>query len=201
MYVGNNPVNYVDPTGHSKVAKDSGNEQAGGLSEKNWTEYENCQYWGQVGPNGEWQLPLGCELYFDELAAENGAGSNDGWLMLLGFMIDMSMDVDPSGDGGDNLMDNAAHSAMNRLNLQKALAVEAQMAEVGTIMAGPGGRTAFRNAPRVAQQYGGSPDDWVKKTSSSYTAADGTTFETHWVENIHTGQRVEFKVKFLDPNE
>ena len=54
----------------------------------------------------------------------------------------------------------------------------------------------FRDAGRVAQEYGGNPADWVKKTSSSYTARDGVQFETHWVENIKTGQRVEFKTKF-----
>lgn len=70
------------------------------------------------------------------------------------------------------------------------------MSEVGEIMAGTGGRVAFRDAQRVAQQYGGNAADWVKKTSSSYTARDGVKFETHWVENIKTGQRVEFKTKF-----
>jgi hypothetical protein len=62
-------------------------------------------------------------------------------------------------------------------------------------MAGPGGRTIFRDAGRVAQQYGGSPSDWVKKTSSTFIAKDGTKIETHWVENIKTGQRVEYKTK------
>jgi hypothetical protein len=62
-------------------------------------------------------------------------------------------------------------------------------------MAGAGGRVAFRDAGRVASEYGGNPADWVKKTSTSFSAKDGATFETHWVENIKTGQRVEFKTK------
>ena len=70
------------------------------------------------------------------------------------------------------------------------------MGEVGGIMAGPGGRVAFRDAQRIAQQYGGNAADWVKKSSSSFLSRDGTRFETHWVENIRTGQRVEFKTKF-----
>lgn len=84
----------------------------------------------------------------------------------------------------------------NGLRLNKSLASEAQLSETGEIMAGTGGRVPFRDAGRVAQQYGGSPADWVKKTSSSYGARDGVQFETHWVENIKTGQRVEFKTKF-----
>jgi hypothetical protein len=90
--------------------------------------------------------------------------------------------------GADNVADG--------LRLNKSLASQSQLGEAGTIMAGPGGRVPFRDAPRVAQQYGGSPSDWVKKSSSSYTARDGAKFETHWVENIQTGQRVEFKTKF-----
>jgi hypothetical protein len=77
----------------------------------------------------------------------------------------------------------------------KAAASQAQMAEQGTIMAGAG-RTVFRGASRVAAEYGGNASDWVKKTSSSFTAPNGTKFEVHWVENIVTGQRVEFKTKF-----
>jgi filamentous hemagglutinin len=70
------------------------------------------------------------------------------------------------------------------------------MGEAGMIMAGQGGRVAFRDAARIAKEYGGNAVDWVKKTSSSFTAKDGIQFETHWVENLQTGQRVEFKTKF-----
>lgn len=87
--------------------------------------------------------------------------------------------------GADNVADG--------LRLNKSLASQSQLGEAGTIIAGTGSRVPFRDASRVAQQYGGSQGGWVKKTSSAYTARDGTNFETHWLENIHTGQRVEFK--------
>jgi len=87
-----------------------------------------------------------------------------------------------------------AESAVNGLKLNKSLASQSQMGEAGTTMAGA--RVPFRDAPRVAREHGGKAADWTKKTSSSHTARDGTTFETHWVENIRTGQRVEFKTKF-----
>ena len=54
----------------------------------------------------------------------------------------------------------------------------------------------FRDALRVAGDHGGDAADWVKKSSSSYAARDGVRFETHWVENVKSGQRVEFKTKF-----
>lgn len=81
------------------------------------------------------------------------------------------------------------------MKLQKQLASEAQMAEAGRVIAGIGSDVAFRDAARVAQQYGGAAADWVKKSSTSFRAADGTRFETHWVENVTTGQKVEFKTK------
>jgi RHS repeat-associated protein len=88
-----------------------------------------------------------------------------------------------------------AESAVNGLKLNKALASQAQMGEVGTTMAGAGARVPYRDAARVAKEHGGNAADWVKKSSSSHTARDGATFETHWVENGQTGQRVEFKTK------
>ena len=88
---------------------------------------------------------------------------------------------------------SGANSALNNLKLSKQLASEAQMSEQGTTIAGGNSGTVFRDAERVVKEYGGSPSDWVKKSSTSYTAKDGTKFETHWVENIRTGQRVEIK--------
>jgi hypothetical protein len=88
-----------------------------------------------------------------------------------------------------------AGSVANGLNLHKSLASQSQMGEPGTRLAGTGGRVPFRDGKRVASEFGGNATDWIKQTSSSYTARDGVTFETHWVENIKTGQRIEFKTK------
>jgi len=105
--------------------------------------------------------------------------------------------VSAGPDGGDAARTaGGTADAADLVNLEKQLASQAQMGEVGEIMAGAGGRVAFRDAQRVAQAHGGDAADWVKKKSSSYLSRDGTRFETHWVENIRTGQRVEFKTKF-----
>lgn len=101
-------------------------------------------------------------------------------------------------NGGGSVQGAArgAGSATNANRLGKALASEQQIGDVGRVIAGQGSKTAFRDAERIAREYGGSAADWVKKSSSSYAARDGTLFETHWVENLRTGQRVEFKTKF-----
>lgn len=95
-----------------------------------------------------------------------------------------------------NRAGHGAESAANGLRLNNSLASEAQMSEVGQIIAGVGAKKGFRGAPRIARTFGGRPEDWVKKSSSTYKTRDGVLFETHWLENIKTGQKVEFKTKF-----
>jgi len=80
-------------------------------------------------------------------------------------------------------------------NLGRQLASEQQVGEAGTAMAGAGTSTELRAASRLADRYGGAASDWAKMGSSSYRGADGLQFETHWYENISTGQRLEFKTK------
>lgn len=98
--------------------------------------------------------------------------------------------------GGYSSIGKTANNAADFVRLKKYLASRQQMSEVGEIIAGQGSKAKFRDAQRVADTYGGNADDWVKKSSSSYSAPDGTKFETHWVENLQTGQRVEYKTKF-----
>jgi RHS repeat-associated protein len=88
----------------------------------------------------------------------------------------------------------AADNAVDAVRLNKSLASQEQIAEKGIEIAGPKSEP-FRDAQRIADVYGGRADDWIKKTSSSHTAPDGTKFETHWVENVKTGERLEFKTK------
>jgi hypothetical protein len=124
-----------------------------------------------------------------------GRGQYGNALISAAGIIPYIGDVAKAGKYGVKAA-RGAENVADGLRLNKSLASQSQLSEAGTIMAGSGGRVPFRDASRVAEQYGGSPGDWVKKTSSSYTARDGAKFETHWVENIQTGQRVEFKTKF-----
>jgi hypothetical protein len=61
------------------------------------------------------------------------------------------------------------------------------MGEVGTPLAGAGTGTKLRAAERLAEDYGGAPQDWAKMGSSSYRGADGFQFQTHWYENPAVG--------------
>ena len=86
---------------------------------------------------------------------------------------------------------SAARLSTNGVKLTQQLASEAQMSQAGrTIISN------LRSGPRLAQQYGGKAADWVKKSSSSFSK-NGKTFETHWYQNVSTGQRVEFKTKLI----
>jgi hypothetical protein len=62
-------------------------------------------------------------------------------------------------------------------------------------IAGAGSKTPLRKSNDMASQYGGNASDYAKKRSSSYTANDGTKIETHWEENVNTGQRYNTKTK------
>ena len=91
-----------------------------------------------------------------------------------------------------------ASTPQSAIALAKQLASEAQLGEMaagaGRPIADPGTATVFRDAARIAQTYGGNAADWAKMSSSGFRAADGTTFATHWVENVVTGAQAEPKV-------
>ncbi|MEJ1250067.1 RHS repeat-associated core domain-containing protein [Denitratimonas tolerans] len=97
--------------------------------------------------------------------------------------------------------DNAA-SAINGLNLNKQLASESQTSRIlageGEAIAGAGTDKALRDAPRLADQYGGAAGDWSKVSGGNHVAPDGTKIETHGYENKATGQIVELKTKLID---
>lgn len=91
-----------------------------------------------------------------------------------------------------------AQSVVSGTTLNLRLAPEQHMGETGIPIIGAGtGRTLLpQTTRRLTSQYGAIADDWAKMTSSSYTARNGFTIETHWYENLSTGLRVEPKTKF-----
>jgi hypothetical protein len=92
-----------------------------------------------------------------------------------------------------------ASSVVNRDLLYHQLMVQEKMGEVGKIFAGQGSVPfkAFRNESHFIEKYGGQTGDWVKKTSTNFTTKSGQMSEIHWVENVVTGQRIDFKPKWL----
>ena len=91
-----------------------------------------------------------------------------------------------------------AVSAVSGRNLARSLASDSQTAGPGLAIIGAGTARPLRSAERLAADFGGRPEDWAKMSSPSYTGVDGRKFETHWYENVVTGERVEFKTKRLN---
>jgi RHS repeat-associated protein len=200
-YVQNNPLTFRDPNGHCTVDGEKHNwlwcaahsvgitetKKETAAREKNEAEVrEFLRTHPQYLQNAILMAAsLGTMVALE--ATNMGAGESNS---TVSADEQTAIEAGAAGEAG------AARNAANLANLEKSLASEEQVGETGGVIAGTGARVPFRDAARVAQQYGGSASDWVKVSSSSYTARDGTKFETHWVENIKTGQRVEFKTKF-----
>lgn len=89
-----------------------------------------------------------------------------------------------------------ASSSTNQNLLNKQLASQDQMGQVGVPITGP--NSPYRGAADAADQYGGHASQWEKRSSTSHTSPDGTTFETHWIQNSSTGQREQFKTKISE---
>lgn len=94
--------------------------------------------------------------------------------------------------------DVPASSAVSGRDLGRSLASESQVAGPGMPIIGAGTTTRLREAGRLATDYGGQAEDWAKMTSPSHVGPDGHRFETHWYENVLTGERFEFKTKRLN---
>lgn len=80
-----------------------------------------------------------------------------------------------------------------RIRLNKRLGSLQQLGEKGVVLAGGNSPVALRDSKRLSSQYGGDSSDWAKFSSSQHISSDGRKFETHWYENILTGQKVEPK--------
>jgi hypothetical protein len=93
-------------------------------------------------------------------------------------------------DGVQRVLTDVLNENQDYVDLKKQYTSEEQLGESGIIIVRP---DELRAAPRLVQEYGGGLGDWVKKTSSSVNAPDGTHIETHWYENLKTGQKVEPK--------
>ena len=126
---------------------------------------------------------LGLRASAEKYASAPPVGANGG--------IKVAGEITPPVTSG-----GTANSA-NGLGLNKSLASEQQVTQIttggGNVMAGNGSSVPLRDAPRLAAEYGGSPKDWSKVSSSSYTASDGSLFEVHAYRNAITGQVVEPK--------
>jgi uncharacterized membrane protein len=88
-------------------------------------------------------------------------------------------------------------SEINRDLLYHQLHIQEKMGEVGIPFAGFGTNKIFRNEDRIIKEYGGNIGEWVKSRSSKFVTKTGQEVELHWVENIISKKRVEYKQKLL----
>jgi RHS repeat-associated protein len=177
VYAGNDAVNWVDPSGHDPLVLIGA--VVGASADLAWQLAGNggnlsCVNWGEVAG----ARLIGAALGFALPIVADGA-----------FLAD---EAGVLGIGGRGYLSEDA------VFLSKQLASEAQLGEMsageGEAFAGAGTDVEFRDAARIASTYGGEAGDWAKMTSSGFQAADGTTFATHWVQNVVTGDQVEAKV-------
>jgi hypothetical protein len=176
MWNGNNPYQYSDPTGY----------EIGNI----WRGWE-----GDVRPgdsrDADWLFSQLIDAAGMALAAEIP-------MLRGGFGSAASSAARGAARGG------LAQSAKSGLLLSKSLASEAQVANAlrglgGRVVAGGGSKSVLRDAGRLAKQYGGKESDWAKMSSETWRASDGTGVETHWYQNISTGQVEEVKSKLIPP--
>jgi hypothetical protein len=79
--------------------------------------------------------------------------------------------------------------------LRFELAVQEKMGEAGRHIAGAGTTKALWDKERILRDYGGRIEDWAKKSSDKFKTYSNQEVELHWLENIKTQRRVEYKIK------
>ncbi|MDY6806948.1 MAG: hypothetical protein SXA11_24500 [Cyanobacteriota bacterium] len=79
-------------------------------------------------------------------------------------------------------------------NLEEQLLLEQAKAGNG-IPTHLGEDMPLRVAPRLVGNYGGSPEDWDKMTTTQRLVIDGASVQVHWYRNAKIDLDVEFKFK------
>jgi len=206
-YTKNNPTTLTDPNGHcTKDGKQHGSwwcffhysdqdlQRDADQARRNLKDVKNL-----IINGGTVQDFLKSATNQQVLAAQRAIGDfllGDAEKHPCGYEIDGCAIVPfpPIGIGTGTAVDP------DYVGLTKQVATEAQVAELesggGRIIFGPGGTKPLQEANRLAAQYGGRPQDYVKIGSFNFKAADGVSFEVHAYKNLATGQIFEPKTKF-----
>jgi RHS repeat-associated protein len=198
--MGNNPMLHNDPLGDTSLpqalfgAKTGKGDFSGHLQNSTSQDYENEPIKAAGRDIFHAVVSLIGLNAIDDFVADRQEGKNSAGEIAAG-VINVGL-ATTRGEGEGLGEFNSPKSVVSKLNLEKSLASEAQMAEPGDIISGGPHLTPLRKASDLATEYGGQSSDWVKKTSSSYVAKDNTRIAVHWEENLLTGQRVNQKTNF-----
>ena len=190
-YAGNDPVNLIDPNGHSAVLA-----QAGSYIWRNHTS-------AQTKSNVHTALDVGgltpaVGIFAD--AANAGLYAAEGDLVNTG--ISAAAMIPGAGQGvtavklGAKYGDDAK-SAVSGLKLQKQLASEAQVADLasggGTVISQPA-----KQAGRISAETGAESTNIQKVSSESFTANDGQKMQTQSFRDASNNNLVEPKTKIKE---
>jgi uncharacterized protein RhaS with RHS repeats len=162
-YVGNDPVNMVDPTGkYLESVWDAASLSVGLVS------------LGKNLSQGNW-----------------GAAGLDA-LGVVADGVALALPVVPGGASMAINASRGAESAINGVRLEKQLASESQLTDLaeggGTVISQPA-----KQADRIAAQYGADPSNVQKISSNAHTAKDGSQVQTHAFRDASTNQVIEPK--------
>ncbi|HSW87825.1 MAG TPA: RHS repeat-associated core domain-containing protein [Candidatus Saccharimonadales bacterium] len=183
-YVGNNPLTRTDPTGHFFVMDDIAEVMLVG---------------GVVTTVAAPAMVVVGDSIVHDVQNHNYAGAANTASWFVPGIAEEKAGAILEAETGQIIKNIGANNAASGLKLSKALASESQMAEIGKTIAGSGTKKAFDNAAKAATRLGGSPNEYVKKSSTAFKAIDGSKIQTHWVENIITKVKAEFKTKISYP--
>jgi len=162
-YVGNDPVNLIDPTGQYIEA---GFEAA--------------------------SITLGIKSFVNNVRSGNVGSAVTDAVGVVVDVVAVAIPGVPGIVGAGIAVSRHADSAIDAVKLEKQLASEAQLGQLaeggGTVIAQPA-----KQADRIAAQIGADPANIQKVSSDVHIAKDGQPIQTHSFRDASTNELIEPK--------
>lgn len=201
-YTKNNPVKYVDPTGKNPllaamaVGAVGGAVWGAGIDVGIQLYQTGTVNWGQVGTSAIAGAAVGAVLGpIGEAVAPALSRAVSG--MIRGAFGE----AEGTAAAGVKRVGEEATRAMDPFGkkLEEQLIKGELRSQDGIPIAGKGTEVPINQIDKITKQFGGKSEDWSKMTSDVHKLPDGTKVQSHWYENISTGQKVLPKEKITPP--